>query len=184
MELLYHCNFAAPFLDAGARIVAPSVEVVPRDARAAEDVATYATYAAATPDYVEQVYYHKLSADAAGNTLVMLRNRAGDKGVVLRFNTDELPCFTQWKNTATEGDGYVTGLEPGVNHPNAKVYERENGRVVTLPPGGDHRTKLVFEVLTSSQSVDAVAAEATSLLGDGAPTVHTTPRRGWTPEAD
>ena len=37
---------------------------------------------------------------------------------------EELPCFTLWKNTAAEADGYVTGLEPGTNFPNLRSFER------------------------------------------------------------
>ena len=38
LQLLYHTNFGKPLLDAGARLVLPTREAAPRDARAAEDV--------------------------------------------------------------------------------------------------------------------------------------------------
>jgi len=175
LELLYHCNFGRPFLDQGARLVAPVREVAPRDGRAAEDVETYTAYAAPTPGYVEQVYWHELNAAHGGDTLAMLRNAAGDKAVVLRFNTKQLPCFTQWKNTAAEADGYVTGLEPGTNYPNAKVFEREQGRVVSLPPGGSYRVRLVMEVHTDAAAVSAVEGEIAALQNGAAPVVHSQP---------
>ena len=60
--------------------------------------------------------------------------------IALRFNRQELPCFTVWKNTAALEDGYVTGLEPATNFPNFKTFERQQGRVVRSPsrrPLGD-----------------------------------------------
>ena len=37
----------------------------------------------------------------------------GAQGVSVHFNTNQLPCFSLWKNTADPADGCVTGLEPG-----------------------------------------------------------------------
>ena len=76
---------------------------------------------------------------ADGTTLAMLRNAAGDKGTIVRWNKNQLPCFSQWKHTTGLNEGYVTGLEPATNYPNQKVFERERGRVVTLQAG---QTKL------------------------------------------
>ena len=41
-----------------------------------------------------------------------------------------MPWFTQWKNTTSVADGYVTGIEPGTNFPNPRTYEGEQGRVI------------------------------------------------------
>ncbi|MBN2451308.1 MAG: aldose 1-epimerase family protein, partial [Lentisphaeria bacterium] len=146
MSLLYHCNFGPPFLEEGARLVAPSLEVAPRDARAVEGIGEYGAYRKPTPGYVEQCYWHNLASDAKGMTLAMLRNAAGDKGVVVRYREAQLPCFTQWKNTVGEREGYVTGLEPGLNLPNSKTFERERGRVKVLKPGESSSAELVLEV--------------------------------------
>ena len=35
-QMLYHCNFGAPFLEEGSKLVIPALETAPRDARAAE----------------------------------------------------------------------------------------------------------------------------------------------------
>jgi len=175
LELLYHCNFGPPFLGAGAVLVAPSREVAPRDARAVEGISTYATYGAPEPGYVEQVYWHELAAAPGGATLTMLRNAAGDKGAVLRFNQKQLPCFTQWKNTGAASDGYVTGLEPGTNFPNAKAFEREQGRVLKLGPGESHCVDLRVEILTDAEAVQAVEAEVRRLEGGMHTTVHARP---------
>ena len=56
----------------------------------------------------------------------LLRNRAGDKAVALRFARAQLPCFTLWKQTGGRRDGYVTGLEPATNYPNPRPFEQRH----------------------------------------------------------
>lgn len=176
LEILYHCNFGRPFLEKGARLLAPVVEGAPRDARAAEGIEEIDTYPAPTPGYVEQVYFYELAtAPGSHRTLVALRNAAGDRAAVLRFRTDQLPCFTQWKNTVALTDGYVTGLEPGTNYPNPKRFEREKGRVVKVPPGRSHACELTVEICADRQAVAAVEEEI-ARLGEGrTPKIHTRP---------
>lgn len=179
LELLYHCNFGAPFLEEGSRLVAPSREVAPRDDRAAADAATHALYRAPTPGYVEQVYFHRLRADRRGDTVAMLRNRAGTRGVALRFNVRQLPCFTQWKQTVGAEDGYVTGLEPATNYPNPKRVERRRGRVIRLDPGQGHDVILRLDVHTTAAGVAAVEREVAALMGKAAPRAHPAPVPEW-----
>lgn len=183
MELLYHCNFGMPFLDDGARLVAPSLEVAPRDARAVEGIATYAVYPGPTPGFVEQCYWHDLAAGADGMTLAMLRNADGDHAVVLRYPKSQLPCFTQWKNTVGEREGYVTGMEPGANLPNPKTFEREQGRVVKLQPGASYSSDLVLEVHDTAAGVAGVEAEVKALLAGRSTLVHPRPVAKWSPGA-
>jgi len=65
MQLLYHVNFGLPLLDAGSQFCAPATAVVPRDARAAEGIATWDRYAAEEAGYAEQVYFLRLRSDDA-----------------------------------------------------------------------------------------------------------------------
>jgi len=175
MELLYHCNFGGPVLEEGARLVLPALETAPRSAYRAEDVETWAVYRGPTPGFVEQCFWHVLRGDANGGTMALLRNAAGDLGVCIRFNLSELPCFTQWKNTAAEEDGYVTGLEPGTNYPNTRAFERKQGRVPRLAPGSSRRASLTVEVLDSARLVKAAEDEIEKLRGGTAHTLHRAP---------
>ncbi|MGY8824462.1 MAG: aldose 1-epimerase family protein [Candidatus Latescibacterota bacterium] len=175
MELLYHCNFGAPFLEAGSRLEVAAAEVAPRDARAVEGLGAYEEYLGPTPGYIEQVYWYDLLAKENGATLAMLRNGRADKALVLRFNKNDLPAFTQWKNTASEADGYVTGLEPGTDYPNAKSFERQQGRLVHLEPGETHRVELAVEVLDSDGQVAAVQGEIDALQQGVERVVHVDP---------
>src|SRR5262249_29573719 len=125
MQVLYHWNLGPPFMEEGSQFVAPIKTVVPRDAAAVAGIGHYDIYGPPAPPPAEQVYLFQLLGDGPdGRTLALLRNRAGDKGVVLRFSTTQLPCFTLWKNTGGAHEGYVTGLEPATNYPSPKPFEK------------------------------------------------------------
>lgn len=165
LQLLYHTNIGPPFLDAGATLHCPAKLVVPRDGRAAEGIGTWPTYLEPTPGYAEQAYFFELRSDDSGRTLALLRNQDGSLGFCVRHRPDQLPCFTQWKCTQPEADGYVTGLEPGTNYPNFKSFERRQDRVKVIPSGGTYVVDLEFEILVDPSSVERVADEITALQG-------------------
>ena len=99
MQILYHWNFGPPFLEEGSRFSAPAGQVVPRNARAVEGLGSVDVYAGPEPGFAEQVYLYELlgepgaglGGEGPSNTLAMLRDRAGDKAVVLRFDRAQLP---------------------------------------------------------------------------------------------
>jgi hypothetical protein len=175
MQLLYHCNVGPPFLEAGSRVIAPLHEVSPLTPRAAEGIDTLEFYAGPAPGFAEQVYCYDLLGDAAGRTLTLLSNRAGDKGLALRFNRTELPCFTVWKNTGALEDGYVTGLEPATNFPNFKSFERQKGHVPLLPPGGQWEATWSIEIHDTAAAVAGVLAEVVRLQAQAKAIVHRSP---------
>jgi hypothetical protein len=176
LQVLYHWNFGPPCLGEGAMLVAPAKVVVPRDARAVEGIGHYDVYGPPQPGTSEQVYYFELHGEGAdGRTLAMLRGPMGERAVALRFARGQLPAFTLWKNTAGLKEGYVTGLEPATNYPNAKPFEQARGRVMTLAPGATHVAEMTLEVVDTKAAVAAVEAEIRTLQGKGAPTVHRKP---------
>lgn len=176
MQMLYHTQFGPPFLEAGSRILAPIKEVAPLTPRAAEGMDTFDTYGPPTPGFAEQVYVHELLADRKGMTLALLTSAAADKGVCLRWPVAALPCFTVWKNTMAHEEGYVTGLEPATNYPNLRTFERKQGRVPVLPPGGSWSARWSIEVADTAAGVVALQAEVATLQAHGKATVHRTPQ--------
>jgi hypothetical protein len=177
MQILYHWNFGPPYLDEGAKLVAPVRTLVPRDPRAVEGLASYDAYGPPEPGFAEQAYFFELHGDAGdGPTVAMLRNKGGDKGVALRYPLGQLPCFTLWKNTAGLREGYVTGLEPGSNYPNPRPFEEARGRVVTLPANGRHVVETVLEALDGHDAVAGVEAEVARLQAVAPPVIHPSPR--------
>src|SRR5262249_44194836 len=117
-----------------------------------------------------------------GRTLAMLRNRAGDKAVVLRFALSQLPAFTLWKNTGGLPSGYVAGLEPATNYPNPRPFEQARQRVIPLPPDGSYEGATIPEVLRREEAVAAVDAEVRALQARGMPRIHRRPIEPFAPE--
>lgn len=178
IQMLYHINFGLPLLDAGSQILAPVSTLVPRNAHAANGIASWNSFAAETPDFEEEVYFASLQADTDGKTMTMLKNAHGTKGIALRFNVQQLPCFTIWKNTTAAEDGYVTGFEPGTNFPNPRSFEASNARVVPLAPHGSAQFRIQFEYCANEASV-AAAETQVSQLQTFDPTIHSSPLDDW-----
>jgi hypothetical protein len=74
----------------------------------------------------------------------------------MTFSTKELPCFTVWKNTAAEADGYVTGSRAGDEFPNNRSFERKKRRVPVLQGGESYRAS--FTVTTHLDQAAVTAA--------------------------
>jgi len=177
MELLYHVNFGTPLIGAGAEFIAPVKTVAPRDARAAEgDINLWAQYQGPRPfGYTEQVYFLELQADRAGMTEVLLKSPDGKRGASMKFDINELPYFSLWKNEAPLKTGYVTGLEPATNFPNPRAQERAAGRVPKLQGGQSYRLQLTVSALTSMAEVGE-AQRRIKTLEAARPVVNPSPR--------
>lgn len=179
MQMLYHINFGKPLLDGGSQIVAPIEKLVPRNAHAAEGIATWHQFADCTPGFAEQVYFVSLYGDELGSTHALLKNAIGDRGVSVIYDVQHLPCFSIWKNTTSESDGYVTGLEPATNYPNPRSFEGNHDRVVKLAPGGQTTFELAIEMHTRSDEV-AKAEEAIDAIRKGRKLrIETAPDPSW-----
>ncbi|MFO0947834.1 MAG: aldose 1-epimerase family protein [Planctomycetota bacterium] len=173
MQILYHCNFGPPLLEAGSRVLVPTDVLAPRDKTAEKAIDHFDTYPGPTSGVVEQVFFYQAHADAKSNkTLAMLHNKDSNKACGIRYSTQQLPCFTLWKNPGAESDGYVTGLEPGTNFPNHKSFERKQGRVVTLAPGAHYDVEVEFEFADGKEAVAALVSEVGRLQSQGAPKIH------------
>jgi hypothetical protein len=184
MQMLYHCNLGPPFLEAGSRVVVPIREMSPLTARAAEGIDTFDTFTGPTTGFAEQVYCYDALADGSGRTMALLYNAASDRGIALRWNHKELPCLTLWKNSGALEDGYVTGLEPGTNYPNFKSFERQQGRVRTLPPGGRWECTWSMEVFESAGGVSKALAEVVALQAHAKPVIHRGPHARFSAQSD
>ncbi|MBN1343648.1 MAG: aldose 1-epimerase family protein [Phycisphaerae bacterium] len=174
-QIVYHCNHGRPLLGEGSTFVAPVARVSPFNATAAKGVGTFDRYAGPTAGYIEQVYCLKLHGDQEGRTLAMLRNKAGDRAVAMAFSTRELPCFTLWKNTTAEKDGYVTGLEPGTSYSYNRSIERKLGRVPKLAPGASRRIALDVSILSGAEQVGEAAGRVRAIQAGRAPRVDREP---------
>jgi hypothetical protein len=155
MQMLYHINVGEPQLGAGAQLVAPVQAVTAGGAAEPGDTKDWDTYGPPVPGGAEQLYHLGLLGDEAGRTRVLLKNGDGTAGTVIGLNTNQLPCFTLWKNSVASDDGYVTGLEPATNLPNSRSSEAELGRVISLAPGETWSAEVTVDWLTQAHEVEA-----------------------------
>jgi len=179
MQMLYHANFGLPLLDGGSRVVLPAKTIVPRNERAASGVKTWDSYPAPQPGFEEMVYFLELHAADDGWTRALLKNAHSTQGASLIFNKRQLPCFSLWKNTTAEGDGYVTGLEPGTNFPNPRSYEGEQGRVVKIAGGRRAAFLVTLEVHPTANDVSHAEAAISKITAGRQAQVWDKPQPGW-----
>jgi hypothetical protein len=179
--LLYHINVGRPFLEPCATYAVPCRDIAPRDARAAQGIDACYVYGAPIAGFAEQAYYHVPLADSDGWSTAVLANSSNNAAFAVHFQTRQLPAFTVWKNTIAEDDGYVTGLEPGINFPNFRAFERKHGRLPIVKPGKSYKTELVLEVVDTEVAVRKLYDRVKAIQGPNEPIVHREPVAKYSP---
>lgn len=184
LSLLYHINIGQPFLEEGAENVVPFHELVPRDPHSAKGVDRHAVYGPPTAGLPEEAFFYRPVADEHGWSTAVLKSRAATAAFAVHFQTKQLPCFTVWKNTQSLAEGYVTGLEPGVNLPNFRAYERQQNRLPMLAPGATYRSEFAWEFADDAADVTRLVDRVKVLQNIVKPEVHATPQPGWSPSGE
>jgi Domain of unknown function (DUF4432) len=162
-EALYHTNFGPPLLDEGAQFAAPVQQVSPFNEKAMADLADWQTYRGPTRDYDETVYNVVPYGDEHGDTLAVLHNAAGNLGVSVGFNIQQLPVFSLWKNTDTPVQGYVTAVEPGTSFAYNRSYQRALNRVPTIGPKEQRDSTSHTPCWTGKAAVDKALQQVKSI---------------------
>jgi hypothetical protein len=133
---LQHFNLGFPLVDATTRLEMPQHTTEPRDEIANLGASRYNIFEEPQAGYQEQVFYHHLHADEAGQVQVRLVNpnfnHGQGLGVYWRYNLADYPRFVQWKMM---GEGlYVVGIEPSNCYVSGRSEERQNGTLQMLAP--------------------------------------------------
>lgn len=184
-ELLYHCNFGQPLLDEGSKFRAPVKRLAPINDVALKAIDRWNEYPAPTAGIIEECFLMELLGEKeADRTIALLENPAGDKACALRFSLNQLPWFTLWRNPGAISDGYVTGLEPATDFPNAKPFERAKGRVLTLAPGGSYDAELTVELAGSREEVEQLNQEIASIQRQSPIQIDREIPSDWSPAAE
>ncbi|MFW6169240.1 MAG: aldose 1-epimerase family protein [Planctomycetota bacterium] len=182
IQMLYHINLGVPLLEPGASVVVPVKTLMPRNERAAEDIDRWSAFDSPLAGYVEQVYFCDLQSDPQNRAEVLLKNAQSTRAVSVHFNTQQLPCFSLWKNQTAEADGYVTGLEPATNYPNPRGFEQSHGRVMPLAPRASCSFDLRLEAHANAADVTE-AEQRIKALCEQEPVIHDRPQPRWCSEA-
>lgn len=139
---LYHVNVGWPLLGAGTRLVADVAETLWRSDSVGEQQVDHLSFHEPLAGFVEQVYEHRLVADARGRHRVALVNDAVGKSFELDVDASAFPCFFQWLNLR-EG-GWAVGLEPSTHHVAGDAAARDEGSMTWLAHGDERRYESVF----------------------------------------
>jgi hypothetical protein len=131
--ILYHMNMGFPLLSEDAELIIDPVSSVPATPVAAAGINEFRRFIKPLADFQEQVFYHTMKADGKGEATVTLRNRKVGISLTIKYNADQLPCFTEWKMMG-KGD-YVLGLEPGNVHAKDRVKLKEENTLPYLGAG-------------------------------------------------
>ena len=160
-QLIYHGNYGSSILEEGATVYAPAGLITPMNEHAAKYIDSWQTYLGPTKGFTEQVYLLEPLGDGNSSTMALLVNKDADRATSVRWNVNELPYLTIWKNTAAEEDGYVTGIEPATGFPFNRLVERKYGRVPKLSAGETRSFTLNFGIHIGNDQVGELINEAT-----------------------
>ena len=136
-------------------------ETKPRDEDAAKGLSSFSAFNKPTPGYLEQVFYHDLKSDNAGNTCAALVNEELELGIAIRFNKKQLFNLTHWKQSG-EGD-YVIGIEPCNSYGGGRADSKRNGVLEYLEPGEIRRFKVEAEIFDGMTEINHLKKEISSL---------------------
>lgn len=141
IQMLYHFNVGYPLLDENTVLEIPAVNVTPRNDHAAEGIADCLKMEKPQSGYEEMCFYHEIEGEAK----VTVKNPKIKKGFVMSYDTNALPCFTEWKMMG-ERD-YVLGVEPGNAYPDGRDVMRENGMLEMLGVGESREQSITFDFI-------------------------------------
>ncbi len=137
--MLYHCNMGYPLLCEDTKVYIDAGEPVPRNVRAAEGLDKCRKMEKPQKGFEEQCYYYDMKKGRAG-----VFNEEIGAGLLIEYNTSELPCFTEWKMMGEQE--YVLGLEPGNCTPDGRDVLRRENRLKFLEPGEKAVHHIKFEL--------------------------------------
>jgi hypothetical protein len=132
---------------------------------AANAIEGYQTYLAPQPGFIEEVFLIEPIAGPDDTILALLRSKDGELGASIEWPASQLPYLTQWKNTASLEDGYVTGLEPGTGYPFNRSVERKFDRVPILGPGASRGFTLDFQIHDTRETVRMIEERIEKIQG-------------------
>lgn len=164
-QVIYHGNFGTPILEEGAMVSIPAKQISPFNDYAKNGLNTWQTYKGPTKDFDEMVFNIVPLADAKGDSMAVLHNKAGDMGVAVGYNVTQLPVLTLWKNTDTKKQGYVTGIEPGTSYAYSTKYQRPLGLVPKIKPGETKTFDLTYTLLRSKEDTHQALAQVKAIQG-------------------
>lgn len=149
--IMYHCNMGYPLLSEQSIVKIPNNKVTARNEHAAQLIDTALQMEKPQSDFEECCYYYD-TKEKNSISSVGIYNPEINKGVVLSYNKQNLPCFTEWKMMGIKE--YVLGLEPGNCTPDGRDVLRKENRLFFLQPNESKTTNLKFSFIDSQSGFE------------------------------
>jgi len=144
--ILYHCNMGYPLLSENSIVIIPYNSFCARDKQAEKSIQTALLMEKPQAQYKECCYYYDVK-EKDKKAKVGIFNGMIEKGLVMEYNKETLPCFTEWKMMGKID--YVLGLEPGNCTPDGRDIMRKQGKLKFLESGESALTSVKFNFLTN-----------------------------------
>jgi galactose mutarotase-like enzyme len=129
--------------------------IYPIDAAAQTGLDDWPQYSGAVADYQSPVFLHHVKHDSDHRSKVAVINE--DWGLSVRWDTRQMPYFTQWKNLRQ--GVYVSGIEPGNCVPEGQNTARKNNRLQILEPNETRVFGCQISIVDGAEAVqNSVAA--------------------------
>lgn len=148
--LLYHVNFGYPMLTADSLVYTSDTQIEPRN-----PLSTDPKHMLSPVDgRGEELYFHTAKTKTAWGAII---NPALRLGAYVRFDTANLPYFSEWKNMRSHD--YVLALEPCNCRGDGRESELTAGKIATIPGYGTLAYSLTIGVLDGEAEIDAFLAK-------------------------
>jgi len=153
LMFVYHTNPGFPLLDEGARLLLASEKTTEwlEDREVGHE--TYAVARAPQPVAKDDVFVHRVRADAKGLANVALVNDRLQLGLYWRYPVREMPILNQWQHF--HRGTYVTGIEPGNVSMLGRAWNRRHGYFQHIEPGEVREFHLEIGVLQGASEIAA-----------------------------
>ena len=137
--ILYHFNMGYPLLSENAVVTINSDHVSGISEEAEKHIDTALIMEKPQANFAEQCFSHHVVDGVA-----KIYNPDIKTSLSIHYNTEELPCFTEWKMMG-EYD-YALGLEPGNCTPEGRAVMRERGQLDFIEPGKEKTQTIVIKL--------------------------------------
>jgi len=135
LMLLYHINLGFPFLNANSRLFIPNLEKSwARTESAKKGLENFNTFTEPVDGIEEECFYHSINSPDKKAVICLYNPDLGENGmgVYLKYNTEQLPVFLQWKMMRSRE--YVCGFAPATTYAEGRQNALEKGEALFIDP--------------------------------------------------
>jgi len=135
MMLLYHINLGFPFLDSQSELIFPKLKKTwARTPSAEKGLLSFDKFIEPVDGIEEECFYHQYDLPDKEAKICLFNPHIGENGmgVYLKYNTQQLPVFIEWKMMRSRE--YVCGFAPATNFVEGRKTALEKNEINYIEP--------------------------------------------------